>query len=416
MGAVALLQAAAWAQTAPLVGDSFITPGSVANYGALVNVEVGGPNGFQGLFLFDLTKLPPGTTAANVSGASLRVFANKITGAPSINVSAATEAWSESTVNGFSGPGVGALVAGPIGIPAAGSYLSIPVTSQVQAWLNGAPNYGFIVTSVSSALVFFDSKETTNTSHPAVLEIDLYGQPGATGAQGPPGATGATGATGAVGATGPQGAAGAAGADGPVGPTGALGPTGAAGATGPRGSLGSAGVSGPTGATGPSGAVGAAGDVGATGAAGPTGPSGPAGPTGAAGPAGATGPTGATGPAGVINNNFSYASLAGALITLPDDEATSNIQVDNTDYNPNILLPHSSAIGAGTVISISVQNWSASANGINVGPQTGDTLLLPAESHISPIGVIGAGEFWALNYSCEVLSDGNGHWYFLSND
>jgi hypothetical protein len=30
--------------------------------------------------------------------------------------------------------------------------------------------------------------------------------------------------------------------------------------------------------------------------------------------------------------------------------------------------------------------------------------------------VIGAGSFWALNYSCEVLSDGSGHWYFLSND
>jgi hypothetical protein len=416
LGAAAMLQWTAWAQTAPLVGDTFINPGSVANYGSLVNVEVGGPNGFQGLFLFDLTELPAGTTAASVSGASLRVFANKVATAGAINVSAPTAPWTESTVNGFSGPGVGALIAGPIGVSVADSYISIPVTSQVQAWLNGAPNYGFIVTAVPSTSVFFDSKENTTTSHPAVLEIDLLGPAGATGPPGPPGAQGASGATGPAGATGPQGATGGPGAPGPVGPTGAIGPTGASGAAGAQGVAGVAGAIGPTGAAGPIGVTGAIGPAGVAGAAGPTGPLGAVGPTGSAGPAGGTGPTGATGPAGKITDSFSYTYLTGATITIPDTETSTNIQVDNTDFNPNILLPHSATVGAGTVIFIGVQNWAYDANGINVGPQSPDVLLLPAESHINPVGVIEPGSFWALNYTCEVLSDGHGHWYFLNND
>src|ERR1019366_1138921 len=186
IGALALLQTAIWAQTAPLIGDAFIAPGAGSNYGATVSVNVGGPIGYQGLLLFDLSKLPPGTTAANVSGASLRLFLDRAGVAGPINVYAASSPWSESTVNGFSGPGAGALAAGPISVSVAGSYISIPVTGQVQAWLNGAPNYGFIVTTGgvatagSPTYVFFDSKENTSTSHRAVLEIDLTGQAGAT--------------------------------------------------------------------------------------------------------------------------------------------------------------------------------------------------------------------------------------------
>ena len=309
IGAIALLQATAiWAQTAPLVGDAFIVPGAASNYGALASVDVGGPSGFQGLFLFDLTTLPAGTTAASVSGASLRLFVNKIGVAGPINVNAATALWSESTVNGLSGPGVGTLVAGPIGVSVSDVYISIPVTSQVQAWLNGAPNYGLIVTAATSATsVFIDSKENTSTSHPAVLEIDLVGQPGAAGAQGPSGAPGAIGATGPTGATGPQGATGAAGAIGPAGPTGAFGPTGAVGPSGPQGSQGPTGATGPFGANGPTGAIGPAGPTGVAGATGATGPG--ERPELRAQPArvAPVGAAGATGPAGRINNGFSYA-------------------------------------------------------------------------------------------------------------
>ena len=419
IGALALLRAAAWAQTVPLVGDAFIAPGTASNFGGTVNVNVGGVAGYQGLFQFDLSALPPGTTAVSVSGASLRLFVNKIGTAGSINVYAATASWSESTVNGLAGaPAPGAFVAGPIGVSVASSYISIPVTAQVQAWLNGAPNNGFIVTATpSTTSLFFDTKESTSTSHPAVLEIDLSGQPGAIGAPGPSGATGATGATGPIGAAGPQGPTGAAGTQGPTGPTGASGPAGATGATGQPGPQGPPGAAGPTGPVGPTGATGASGPAGPAGPVGATGPTGPVGSTGLQGNSGAAGPAGGTGPPGRINNNFTYALLgSGQNITIADDETRTNLQVDNVNFQPNILLPHSSTIGAGVVISISVHEWSAGANVILVGPQTGDQLLVPAEGHNNPTGVVTPGNFWTLNYSCEVLSDGHGHWYFLSNN
>src|SRR5215471_16252953 len=116
MGGLALMQAIAWAQTVPLVGDAFITPGSASNFGGTVNVNVGGVSGFQGLFQFDLSKLPPGTTAANILSASLRLYVNKVGTAGSINVNVANASWTESAVTGLSGVAAGQLVAGPIGV------------------------------------------------------------------------------------------------------------------------------------------------------------------------------------------------------------------------------------------------------------------------------------------------------------
>ncbi|MBS1859754.1 MAG: collagen-like protein [Acidobacteria bacterium] len=274
-----------------------------------------------------------------------------------------------------------------------------------------------LTASPSTASFFIDSKENSLTSHPAVLEVNLFGQQGAQGAQGPQGAPGAPGPPGPQGATGPAGLPGPAGAAGPTGATGPVGAQGPAGATGPAGP---AGVQGPTGATGPIGPQGAAGATGPQGPPGAAGPAGATGPVGLTGPQGAAGPQGPAGPAGAagrINNNFTYVLLASAQnVTIADNETHTNIQVDNTNFQPNILLPHSATIGAGTVLSISGQNWSASSNVILVGPQAGDQLLLPAEGHLVPIGVINPGTFWTLNYSCEVISDGHGHWYFLSNN
>jgi hypothetical protein len=145
----------------------------------------------------------------------------------------------------------------------------------VQAWLNGTTNNGFIITpnTGTGVNVSFDSKESTTTSHPAVLSITLVGSGGAAGATGATGPTGPTGANGSNGATGTTGATGA-------GTTGATGPTGLTGPTGPTGANGSNGATGPTGATG-------AGTTGANGATGPTGANGTNGATGPTGPAGA---------------------------------------------------------------------------------------------------------------------------------
>jgi hypothetical protein len=137
--------------------------------------------------------------------ATLRLFVNKVSAPGAVSVYAAASSWSESTVNGVTGtPGAGVLVAGPISVSVAGTYVVIPVTAQVQAWLNGSPNNGFLIqANALSTSVFFDSKENSATSHPAVLEV-LLAQGGVHGPSGAPGAVGATGPTGAIGPTGHQ--------------------------------------------------------------------------------------------------------------------------------------------------------------------------------------------------------------------
>ena len=176
--ALVCVGAAAWAQTTPLVGDAYIDPGLANNFGGTANVEIGGSPGSQGLLQFDLTELPVGSS---ISLATLLIFVNRVGTAGSVNVYAASGSWTESAVNGLSGgPVPGTLVAGNVPVSVADSYIAIPVTSQVQAWLAGSPNNGFIITANSTTSMFFDSKESTSTGHPAVLQVDLFGAGGAT--------------------------------------------------------------------------------------------------------------------------------------------------------------------------------------------------------------------------------------------
>ncbi len=415
IGTLAILPAAAWAQTAPLIGDAFINPGISNNYGGTVNVNVGGVAGSRGLFQFDLTTLPPGTLPGSISVATLRIFVNRVGAAGAVDVYSASSAWTESTVNGVSGVGPGTLVAAGVPVAVSGSYIAIPVTTMVQSWLAGNPNNGFLLTASPSSTtsVFFDSKENTTTSHPAVLEVDLFGASGPTGAPGLPGtpgsagATGPTGPSGSPGPAGPQGAAGLAGPAGATGPTGPAGPSGVPGPTGAVGLAGAAGATGPTGAPGPSGAAGPIGPTGATGAAGATGP---AGPTGAIG---LTGPAGATGPQGLINNNFTVTTLSGDF-TIADTETHNQIIISNAVNNGAVVsntvtLPHSTVVGAGFVIELNVLNWGSNDGTFNVQIQSGsgDTIV---DQQFGPLTLQG------FNYQGELVTDGNHHWYMLINN
>jgi hypothetical protein len=418
IGAVVLFQAAAGAQTAPLTGDAFIQPGVATNYGATPTVNVGGALGLQGLVQFDLTLLPPGTTAASVSNAYLRLFVNKVGAAGAIFVNVATSSWAESTVNGGAGaPGIGAFVAGPINVSVAGSYISIPVTAQVQAWLNGAPNNGLILTAnPTSTSVFFDTKESTTTSHPAVLEIDLFGQTGAVGAQGapgPPGPPGPTGPTGAVGPQGDPGPQGAPGITGPTGSTGLTGPTGPTGATGPKGDTGATGATGPLGPQGSTGLQGAQGPQGTTGPTGPVGSAGPQGPTGNQGLQGVTGPQGPTGPAGLINNNFTISpvqspgALSGTL-------TQSVILVNNTSATAiAVTLPPATTVGE--EIELVLNDYrTVGGNTANVTAVAGDRILVFPGASVCPSGC--TNTTFPVNYTAYFVSDGNHRWYCIDNN
>jgi hypothetical protein len=232
--ALALIPAAALAQSVPLVGDSTISPGTSANLGIAQMVSVGGTNNYNGLVQFDITTLPAGTTSANIAKATLILFARTVTTGGTVTISAAVGGpWSEGTVTGQSGITAGMpVLTTTLPVNAANAFVYVDATAAVQAWLTSTANNGFIITPNGGVNVAFDSKEATNTSHAPQLEITLT----SAGGTGPTGATGATGvgttgATGATGPTGPTGVTGATGATstavGPTGPTGATGATGA---------------------------------------------------------------------------------------------------------------------------------------------------------------------------------------------
>ena len=366
--ALTVLPMAAFAQTVPLFQDSYVVPGNGTNYGTAVTVNVGGTTNAEGLVQFDLTTLPAG---ANVANATLTLFVNKVGSAGTVNISVANGAWSEGVVNGTNAPAAGAPVASAVTVPAADSYLYVNATQAVQNWVNGTtPNDGFIITPNSGVSVFFDSKESTTTSHPATLTIILAN-------------SGATGATGAQGATGPTGAAGASGTQGAVGPTGAAGASGAQGATGPTGAAGAAGATGARGATGPTGVAGASGARGATGAAGAAGARGATGPTGSQGTIGLTGATGPAGPSGTTgifgtsSLNFFTEGTGGVSCTLG-----SLLLSASTLYTSNYLPAD------GRLLPIQNNTALFSVLGTNYGGNGFSTFALPDLRKAAPNNTI----------------------------
>ncbi len=418
-GALAIVHSAAWAQnaTAPLLGDAFINPGSASNFGATVNLNVGGPAGSQGLIQFDLSKVT--VAPASIAVASLRLFVNRVTTPGSVDIYSVNGSWAESSVNGLSGgPIPGALVANAVPVTVSGSYIVIPVTAQVQSWLGGSPNNGLIIVQhpATTTYAFFDTKENSSTSHPAVLEIDVFGQAGTPGTPGTPGAPGLAGPTGPTGATGPAGPSGAQGAAGAAGLAGALGPQGPAGPTGPSGAQGATGAAGLAGAAGPTGASGPAGPTGAAGATGATGPNGSAGPAGATGAPGAAGAAGATGPPGVINNSFTILTGQSGNFTIASSETHNSLTVANAvgnggNLSNSITLPSagsvaSGGVGPGYTILVSVTSWGILDGTLQFTPHSGDTII-DQNFSLSP---------FPINYQAEFISDGNHHWYIVLID
>jgi hypothetical protein len=199
-----------FAQVFPVTQDSYVVPGVPNNFGSAVNITVGSSSGL-GLVQFDLSQLPTNATGSSVQKATLTLFANHVSTPGTINVNAANGAWTEAGVNGINAPTIGAAVASNVSVPAGLQFVTIDVTATVQGWVNlPATNNGLIITANGSASVQFDSKESTNTSHPATLALILAN-------------TGTAGQAGPQGLTGPQGPQGLAGAPGPQGPQGAAG-------------------------------------------------------------------------------------------------------------------------------------------------------------------------------------------------
>ena len=202
------------------------------NFGALTNLNVGG--GYTALMQFDLSLLPTGTTAAQLTRATLRVYANRVDTAGTLTVQPVLGGWAEYTVTSASLPNLGASAGTTPTITTAGTYVTVDVTGLVQGWIT-APQTNFgLALSAANATLQLDSKENDLTSHAAELDITLVNQ-GPAGAPGSAGAPGIAGAAGPQGMTGLQGPAGSPGVAGPAGPTGLAGVVGATGPTGPMG-------------------------------------------------------------------------------------------------------------------------------------------------------------------------------------
>jgi hypothetical protein len=236
------------AQDATLAGDTYVSPASpTANYGNAGSIFIRGNNNVRGFVRFDLSNLPPGTNGNAVAKAVLTLWVNTVGTSGSFTVENVNGTWNELTITNANAPTIGPIVASAVPVTTANSFVTVDVTSAVKNWLNGTvPNDGLAIVPNTSATDFhFDSKENTNTSHPASLEITLIGPvgpQGSAGPQGPSGPQGPMGFQGIPGATGPAGSVGATGAMGPAGATGATGATGAIGLTGATGAMGSVGV------------------------------------------------------------------------------------------------------------------------------------------------------------------------------
>lgn len=209
-----------------LTGNSFTSSATPKiNYSSSIALVVG--PGSNTYLQFSFAGLPVSMNGSNVSAANVVVYVDAVLTSGTMDVYAINAPWSATTINYNNAPALGTKILSAVPVSTTG-YVSLNVTSTVQAWLNGAQaNYGIalVPTSGSSILASIDSSSNILTSHPVQLNLVLV----SAGPQGPTGATGATGATGPMGPQGPQGATGAAGTTGVVGPQGPAGPQGQAG-------------------------------------------------------------------------------------------------------------------------------------------------------------------------------------------
>jgi hypothetical protein len=207
----AIIPALSQAQNLKLSQDAYVVPGNGTNFGSAPWITVGS-SGSRGLVQFDLSDLPAGVSSSQIAKATLTLFASTVGAPGSISIYIAGSPWTETGVNGLNAPVNGSPLASSVPMPtsAKGNYVTIDLTSAVQAWVSGAtPNHGLLIEAAAGTTVQFDSKESTTSSHPPALSVTLAntGLPGPAGPQGPPGPSGQQGIQGPPGPAGPSGAA-----------------------------------------------------------------------------------------------------------------------------------------------------------------------------------------------------------------
>jgi hypothetical protein len=176
--AQAVLVDDAHTNTAPKLLDS--------NFGTNPNLLV---NDAGNVYLkFKLSSsLPADTPGSAVERATLKLYLANITTPGKLDIYAINGAWDESTLTARNAPALGNLLTttANIELTKRHEFLVIDVTSLVRQWLgddgqgtNGIPNHGIAIlahppdlSTPEAANITFDSKENSQTSHEARLDL-----------------------------------------------------------------------------------------------------------------------------------------------------------------------------------------------------------------------------------------------------
>ena len=180
-----LAAASAFGQTV-LVADSYTSLTSAnGNFGTNPALTVSANNAAFVKFNF-APYLFAGTSADDVSKATVKFYVSKVGSAGKIDLYPVLADWDEKTLTANNAPALGqiALTTPPIGKDAQGNYVTIDITELFKQWLgdgqNALPNYGFALaphpTDANTPQLIdisFDSKENSQTSHEASLALVL---------------------------------------------------------------------------------------------------------------------------------------------------------------------------------------------------------------------------------------------------
>jgi hypothetical protein len=99
--------------------------------------------------MFDISSIPP---AATVSAATLRLCRTNGSGSGTTHeLRPATAAWTETGVTWNTQPALSSTVVHTIPVPSSAGCVTVSVKENVQAWVLGAPNFGWRIMDTDEA-------------------------------------------------------------------------------------------------------------------------------------------------------------------------------------------------------------------------------------------------------------------------
>ncbi len=163
--------------------DSYVQMNSPSKNNGTANVmsiRNDGTNIWRSLVQFDVTAIPGGAT---VDAATLTLcYPNN----PNNNaqghvheIHAATSVWAETGVTWNTQPAFSATAIGTLTVPSSAQCLTVDVTGDVQAWVSGTSNFGWLIkdqseTGSNDAQVAYGTRENGNPAVRPQLSVTYH--------------------------------------------------------------------------------------------------------------------------------------------------------------------------------------------------------------------------------------------------